>query len=424
MRNIFLSILILAACPVAGGQDTLTLLKCHEMAVISNPASREKALLETSRQLSLDKLTSNWYPALDVNGQFSWQSEVLDMGSIIQLPNLDIPSMPHDLYKLTLDLQQTLYDGGLTSASKDLELSKYETSRQQVEVELNKLKDRVNNLYFMILLLQQQEQLLNIKSEELEEKREMVASGVRNGILLSCNLDVMDAELLKLEQQMKEIGISIFTGKNILARLTGAAINDNTVLELPDINYESAQLGFKRPEYQLFDLQISSLDASKKLSSSMRRPKVYAFGQLGYGKPPGSNYFSDEFGSFYMVGAGLKWKIWDWNKSNREQQLLSVQQDVITTRKEAFSLNIMMNMEEDLGQVTKYREMVGLDRQIVDLRKQVRETAASQLENGVITSSDYLAELNAETEARITLAMHELQLIQAQIDYLTTRGDI
>jgi len=424
MRNILLMIVLTAASAVASGQDTLSLFRCHEMALMSNPVSGEKELLETSRELSLDKLTSNWYPALDLNGQFSWQSDVMDIGSVIQIPNIDIPSMPHDLYKLTLDIQQTLYDGGITRASKDLEISKHEASRQQVEVELNKLKYRVNQLYFMILLLQQQEQLLTIKSEELEEKREIVASGVRNGVLMASNLDVMDAEMLKLGQQIRETGISLHTGKNILARLTGADIKDNTILAPPDIHFENDQQESKRPEYQMFDLQISCLDASKKLSSSARRPKVYAFGQLGYGKPPGASYFSDEFGSFYMVGAGLKWRIWDWNRSSKEQQLLSVQQEVITTKKQAFSLNLMMSMEEDMGQVVKFREMVGMDRQIVDLRRKVRETAASQLENGVITSNDYLVELNAEIEARITLAMHKLQLIQSQIDYLTTRGDL
>ena len=104
--------------------------------------------------------------------------------------------------------------------------------------------------------------------------------------------------------------------------------------------------------------------------------------------------------------------------------MLGVQQDVIRIKEEAFSLNMAMNLEEELGQVNKYREMVGMDRQIVDLRSEVSKTAASQLENGIITSSEYLAELNAETQARITLAMHELQLVQAQIDYLTIRGDI
>ena len=247
---------------------------------------------------------------------------------------------------------------------------------------------------------------------------------MKNGIILSSNLDVMNAELLKIEQQIREIQINLHTVRAMLTRITGAIITDNTILAPPDFDIEISLEGSNRPEYQLFDLQINSLDATKKLSSSMRRPKVFAFGQLGYGNPPGSNYFSDEFGSFYMVGAGLKWKIWDWNKSKKDQQILSVQQDVIMAKKEVFSLNMAMNMEEDMGQINKYQEMIGLDRQIVELRHQVSETAASQLENGVITSSDYLAELNAETEARITLAMHELQLIQAQIDFLTNKGDI
>ena len=157
--------------------------------------------------------------------------------------------------------------------------------------------------------------------------------------------------------------------------------------------------------------------------SKKRLPKAYVFGSFAYGNP-GLNFFRDEFRGFYVVGAGLTWNIWDWSKTSRSKQELTIQQEIIRSRKEAFDQNLSIQLAERLAQITKYEEAVKRDKEIVDLREKISSSAASKLENGVITATDYLVELNEETEARIRLETHKIQLVQARIDYLTARGTI
>jgi outer membrane protein TolC len=319
-------------------------------------------------------------------------------------------------------VQQTLYDGGAVRAGKQVEASATEVSRQQVEVELNKLKEQVNQVYFYILIQQQQEKLFLMKSDELQQKMEVLQSALKNGIMLASDLDVFQAELLKVRQQIKETRINLVTGINVLEELTGSRIDTSIFFPLPELAF-SGDDKINRPEMQLFDLQINNLDATKTLTGTQRLPKLFVFGQLGYGNPA-LNFFRDEFRTFYIVGAGLQWKLWDWNRNSRERELLSVQQDIIRTKKESFDLNTSVKLSSDMGEIRKFREAIDTDREIVMLREKIRKTAASQLENGVITATDYLTELNAETQARMTLAIHEIQMIQAQVDFMNTKGDL
>lgn len=421
MKTFITSFIIACAWLNAGAQDSLTLFRCHEMAVKNNPLSGELSMIQASRNLKLDNLSANWYPNLELNGQYTYQSDVITLDVALPFPDVSFPVMPHDNYKMTLDVRQMLYDGGITKAGKIMEDRKYEADMQEVRVALHDLKNRVNAVYFRILLLQKQEHLLGVKYDDLRVRKEVVASGVKNGILLQEDLDMLRAEMLRLEQQLQDIRISKISGISALSHLTGIAVDTGTVFVRPEFTAGSDTSGTIRPEYLLFDRREASLEAGRTMNKSARKPKLFVFGQFGYGKP-GLNYFSDEFNSFYILGAGLKWKIWDWGVSSRERQMIDVGKDIIDTQRQAFTLNMEVDLDEDRGRMEKYSEMARLDREIVDLREGVRKTAASRLENGVITTSDYLAVLNAETQARITLATHELQLSQARVGLLMNKG--
>lgn len=382
----------------------------------------EKMLLENQYQLKIKNAGVGWYPSLDMNGSYTWQSEVVELGEVIPVPGFDIPVMPHYNYKLTLDIRQTIYDGGLAKSQKAVENSNYSLGQQQIDVELYTLKDRVNIIYFYLLILQKQEEMASLMLDELKQKRMIVESGVKNGILLSSDLDLIMAEILKVEQQLSEIKISEQSACEILGLLIGNEFNKVTRLVIPDIDVDVTRMS-ERPEYQLFELQINNLDASKKMVRTQRIPKLYAFGTVGYGNPA-LNFFRDEFRGYYIVGAGLQWKLWDWGKTNRERQVLTIQQEIVESKKESFEKNLEIMLKDELAKIIKYEESVKTDEEIVILREKITRTAASQLENGVITSADYITELNAETQAKIRLETHKIQLVQARINYLTKKGNI
>ena len=402
--------------------DTLTLFECHEKVIQADPQYRQLVLLETQNELKTKNISINWLPSLDVNGSYTWQSEVVELGDAIPIPGIAVPEMPHYNYKLTLDVKQNIYDGGVTRSRKELEKATFETSRQQVEVELNMLKERVNTVFFYLLVLQQQEWTVQIMLNELMEKRSVVESGVQNGVLMEPDLDVMDAEILKVEQQLAEITISWKTAVAMLEKMINEEIKLETVFEVHDPEFQ-LDTELQRPEYQLFDLQMMNLDASKNLARTQRKPKMYVFGTFGMGNPA-LNFLKDELRGYYIVGAGLHWNIWDWSKTRREKEVLTIQQDMIQTERESFDKNLQIMLDEQAAAIEKLEESISKDEQIVALREKIAASSVSRLENGVITSADYITDLNAETISRIRLETHKIQLVQSRVNYMTTKGEL
>ncbi len=423
MRYIISILVFSSGICLAQPADTLQLYECHRSAIENHPYFKQKELYSRSKELRSKNHTANWYPSLDLNGKYTWQNEVVELPFPRDIiPGFETPLMPHYNYKLSLDIQQTVYDGGITKSSKKIEESTLLVNQQQVEVSLNQLKEQVNQLFFYILALQQQEKSIQLKLEELEERFAVIESGVRNEILLESDLDIMNAEILKVNQLLSEISITKSSVFQMLGNLTAIDIQGEAVLVLPQSDV-AVTVEIPRPEQVLYDLQILNLDASMDLVSKQRHPKAYVFGSFAYGNP-GLNFFRDELRGFYVVGAGLQWNIWDWSKTSRSKQDISIQQEIIRSQKAAFDKNLNIQLAEKLAEISKYEEAVRRDEEIVVLRAKISRSAASQLENGMITTTDYIAELNAETEARIRFETHRIQLVQAQINYLTTKGII
>jgi len=422
MRYIICILVFYSGISQAQPADTLQLYECHRSAIENHPYFKQKELFSQSKELRTKNHTANWYPSLDLNGKYTWQNEVVELPIPVDIPGFETPLMPHYNYKLSLDIQQTIYDGGITKSSKKLEESKLLVNQQQVEVSLNLLKEQVNQLFFYILALQQQEKSIQLKLDELEDKYTIIESGIRNEVFLEADLDIMKAEILKVKQMLSEISITKSSVFQMLGDLAAMDLQEGATLALPASDV-AAMVEIPRPEQVLYDLQILNLDASMDLVSKQRHPKAYVFGSFAYGNP-GLNFFRDEFRGFYVLGAGLKWNIWDWSKTSRSKQDISIQQEIIRSQKAAFDKNLNIQLAEKVAEISKYEEAVRRDEEIVLLREKISKSAASQMENGVITTSDYITELNAETEARIRLETHRIQLVQAQVNYLTTKGII
>lgn len=406
----------------AQSPDTIRLSDCHRWAIENHPLQVQKDLYRQSMDLKQKNQTANWYPSLDLNGKYTWQNEVVEIPFSGMMTGLDEFAMPHYNYKLTLDVQQTLYDGGLSRYGKEKEEAAFEVNRQKVEVSLNHLKDKVNQSYFYLLILQQQERIIRLKLDELKARSAVLESLVRNETILPSELSIMKAESLKVEQQLREISIRRNSALAVLRDLTQMDIPEGAFLVLPDTEIEPGR-EVVLPEHILFDLQIRNLDAGIRLTGRKRYPRAFVFGQFGYGNPA-LDFFRDEFRGYYILGGGLQWKIWDWSRTSREKQLLAVQQDIVRSEQEAFDRNLEILLEGYSADIARFEEAIRSDKEILELRRQITSTAASQLDNGTITSTDYITELNAETLARIQLEMHRIQLEQARTSYLTSKGMI
>ena len=233
---------------------------------------------------------------------------------------------------------------------------------------------------------------------------------------------VLHAEILKLEQKLTEVSLSKVTMLKILGELTGIELDAGICLILPesDLVYDNINL---RPEFELFDLHKKQTDINSKLLTTINRPKLFTYSRTGYGKP-GLNMLNDEFDTYYLIGLGFKWNFYDWGDIKRKGKILYSNKEIIDTKIEIFEKNLNISLENEMTNIKKYEKSVELDKQIVKLRTEVKESAFSRLKNGVITSTDFLTELNAEIQAKLQLETHIVLLQQSVFNYLTLKGEI
>ena len=399
--------------------DTVTLDYCQKKALENYPLIKQKELLNKASEIKLFNIGKTYLPQLSLNGQATYQSDVTEIP--IHIPGLVIPSLYKDMYKATFDVTQVIYDGGLTSTQKKLEEITLKADLQDVETELYKIKDKVNTLYFGIVALQENKKLLLLLKEDIENKLKKITSCVTYGTLLESNSDILKAEIIKLDEQVIELESGITSGFKMLDDYVNQDLPDETILKLPDTLLGTTDYTSVRPELKAFDLKKQELDVSKTLLDSKLMPKVAGFGEAGYGRP-GLNMLSNTFDPFYMFGIKVSWTIWDWSQNKNEKQLFDIKSDVITTQKDAFSQGLKILLEKNIADIQKYKDLQVKDNEIIALREKIVKASAAQLENGIITSTEYLTELNASAQAKIDLEYHKIDLAKAQIDYLTTKG--
>jgi outer membrane protein TolC len=417
MRKLILFLLlVLPLFSVA--QHSLSLEDCYTLANKNYPLAKQNGLLQQKSNLDTEVLNKGKLPKIDLNAQATYQSEVTQLP--ISLPNVTVNPPNKDQYKATLDINQLLYNGGLIDANAKIKEAQTKTQQQQLEVNLYQLKTRINQLYFSTLLLQERAALLSSKNEQLDSKIKEVKVGVKFGAILLATEKVLEAEKLKIKQQLTEIRFDKKRALESLSTLTYTTIDEKVTLVKPqiatDFNTEN-----NRPEMKLFDLQNEQIKLSKDILSKNNLPKLNAFGQAGYGNP-GLNMLDNSFQTFYVVGVKANWNVFDWNKSKTEQQSLSISEAIVSTEKETFELNTHLQLQEMENEIMKTQEVITTDSEIITLREYVVKSSDAQLKNGVITASEYLVELTNLFEAKTNQKLHEIQLALAKANYQVVNG--
>ena len=416
MKKIILLFLIFI--PIfSNAQQTLSLEDCYILANKNYPLAKQSDLLLQKSALEIDVLNKGKLPKIDLNAQATYQSAVT--GLPIPLPN--VTPMNKDQYRATLDVNQLLYNGGMIDANAKLKEAQTKTQQQQVAVNLYQIKTRINQLYFSVLVFQERSAILISKQEQLGSKIKEVKTGVKFGAILPASEKVLEAENLKIKQQLTEIQFDRKRVLENLSSITFSTIDQNVTLVKPIILTDFSKEN-NRPELKLFDLQNEQIEVSKDAISKNNLPKVNAFGQAGYGNP-GLNMLDNSFQTFYMVGLKANWNVFDWDKSKIEKQALSISEAITTTEKETFLLNNNLQLQEMENEIIKLEEVIKTDTEIIDLREYVVKSSDAQLKNGVITSSDYLVELTNLYEAKTNQKVHEIQLALTKANYQVVKGN-
>lgn len=423
------AIIIFIICPLlihAQESRMLTLKECYEKASAASALAGEKDSFEEIWELKDRNLTKGWLPTLDANGSFIYNSEVIDIGSslgALPIPGIAdaIKPLPHEQYKFTVDINQVIWDGGAIKGARELEKADLQVNQKQTETDLYKLRSQINTCFFNILLLDRQKELLGNYLDLINKRIRAMNSAFLNGAILRSDVDVMTSEKIKLEQQLRENEIRRASLIKTLSHLTGSAIDPSAVPVLPEAE-AATTVELSRPELEVFDLRKDQLSSSLKVLNSKRMPKAYGFATLGYGNPPANNFFRDEFAPYYIFGAGIKWNIYDWNKTKNEKHIVTLQQEMIDSRKKDLTDNLNRLLESKKAEIESLITLTETDRELITLRKNITVAAESQYDNGTITATELLNEINSEKQAMINSEIHRISLAMSQVEYMNICG--
>ncbi|CAM3559568.1 TolC family protein [Flavobacterium saliperosum] len=416
MKKIF-QILLLLTAPTIWAQEKLTLEKCYELAEKNYPLAKQNRLLQNQSELHSEILSKDRLPKVTLNAQATYQSEVTQVP--FSMPNTTIDPLNKDQYRATIDVNQLIYNGGIIKAQTQLKESQIKAQQQLVEVNLYQLKSFINQYYFGLLLGQEKQELLHAKKKLLQEKSKEIQAALKFGAVLPSSEQVIEAEIIKINQQLNDVKYDLLKLWQHLEQLSGTKFNPNTILEIPK-NFSSENKTI-RPELELFELQNQQINASQKVITTTNLPKLNAFLQGGYGNPA-LNMLNNSFETFYMTGVRLNWTLFDWNKTKKEKEVLEISKQLIASEKETFEVNQNRQLQEADFEIEKIKEQLNSDSEIIQLREKIVRSAEAQMKNGVITSSDYLNDVTQLFESKITEKTHRIQLLLAKVNHQIIKG--
>lgn len=396
----------------------LSIDSCYAMAQRNYPLVKQYALLEKSQAYSLSNAAKGVLPQLSVSGQGTYQSEVT--GIPISLPGIEIQALSKDQYKLYGEVVQPITDLFTLKHQKELIQSNVKVETQKIEVELYKLKERINQLFFGILLIDAQIQQTESLKKDIQLGLNKTNAAIANGTALRSNAMTLQAELLKADQRITELKATRQGYADMLGLFIQQPLDAGVALEKPVV----VQLnpGINRPELRLFAAQRQIFDAQNKLISARNLPRASLFFQGGYGRPA-LNFLSNDFESYYIGGLRFTWNLANFYTSKNERHNLAINQDIVGLQQETFLFNTNLTLKQQNAEIAKLQELITSDQQIIQLRENVSTTAKNQLEYGTITSNDYITYLNAADQAQQGLLLHQIQLLLAQYNAKTTAGN-
>lgn len=420
----FLAVCAWMAIPLittAQTPDTDTILSLSEsqaLAVENYPLIKQRNLIALSTRYAIEQANKGYLPQININGQATYQSEVTKIP--FQVPGIDVPSLDKDQYKLYGEINQSLFDGGSIKLQKQALEATAQVEAQALEVELYKIRERINQLFFGVLLLDAQLDQNELLRKDIQAGLDKTNAAIANGAALKSNGSLLEAELLRTAQRTMELQATRSAYLHMLGQFVNRPLDENTVLERPTAPDSSPDNN--RPELDWYAFLQNSIDVDRKLLTAKNLPKLNFFIQGGVGRPA-LNMLSNDFDPYYYGGVRLSIPISGFYTLKKEKALLDIKTKAIDVQRENFLFNNELTLEQQNTESAKYERLLETDDQIIALRNSVKEASLAQLENGVVNSADYLREVNAEDNAKLAKILHELQWLMVQYDIQHTTGN-
>lgn len=384
----------------------LTLAGCREKAQANYPLVRQYHLLELSEEYDLENAAKGNLPQVAVSGKASYQSSVTQLP--FSLPGVSFKGLPKDQYNVVAEVRQNVWDGGKIRARQDLARAVTEENRRQTDVTMYQLNERVDQLFFGILLQDEQLKQNRLLQEELERNSRQVASCIRNGVASEADLDAVKTEILNARQQRIGIASTRKAYLRMLALLTGQDIPDNEVLAKPPVPVSSKDIN--RPELRWYDATVNRLTVQEHALKTAYRPSFSLFAQGGVGNP-GLNMLKNGWEPYYIIGARLSWNLGSLYTLKNDRLKLEAQRQTVLSSRDVFLLNTQLQVTEEEEAARALDAQMKEDDEIIRLRTNVRKTAEARVSGGTLSVTEMLRELTSESLARLQKAVHEIQLL-------------
>lgn len=402
---------MLLAGTAAFGQ--ITIESCYEKARANYPLIKRYDLIERTREYNLSNVSRAWLPQVGLSAKATCQSAVTEIPidfSQLGIP-VSIPTLSKDQYGATLEISQTVWDGGISGAKRKGVRAKTEADRQEVEVSLYAVRERIDQIFFGILLCDAMLEQNRLFQRELQASYEKVAHLMQGGLSSQTDLDAVRVEQLKAEQGETQIAHGRKAYLAMLSVFIGEKLDESAALQKP-VEPQPAALKNNRPELSLFDAGLASIDAAKSEINASHMPKLGLFLTGGYGNP-GLNMLKNEFTAYYIGGIRLSWNIGSFYTRKNRLNLLEASRNSVEVQRETFLFNAALSTAGKESEIDKYRDLLKSDDEIVSLRQSVKRAAESKVENGTMTVTDLMHESSAEQLARQSKIVHEIELLQA-----------
>ena len=419
---LFLSLMLAATALMAQ-----TLEECQQAAERNYPLIRQYDLIRQTADLTVANIQKGWLPQVAASAQATYQSDVAawpeEMQGLMRQMGIDLKGLKKDQYRVGVDVQQMLFDGGAISSQKEVARRQADVQLAEAEVKIYKVRARVNEMYFGLLLLDEQIRLNSDLQAFLSGTEQKLSSMFKGGTASESDLLNVKAERLNVAQQLT----SLQSQRQTLARLLGVFCGLEMTSPSKPVAVATSQFGDnRRPELKAIDAQLRLTDAQERALNSLLLPRLGVFAQGFYGYP-GYNMFEDMMHHRWslngMVGARLSWNIGALYTRKNDKARLQLQRQTAENSLEVFLFNNRLEQMQQDESIQRYLKLMADDEEIIRLRSSVRKAAESKRQHGIIDVNDLLREINAENAARVQQSMHEIEMLKEIYDLKFSRNE-
>lgn len=403
-----------------------TLEECQLAAEKNYPIIKQYDLISQTTQLTIQNIMKGWLPQIAITAQATYQSDVASwsksMQGTFQQFGINMKGLSKDQYKIGIDLQQTIYDGGTISSMRSIARQEEKVQKAQVETNLYQVRKRVNEMYFALLLLNEQIKLNDDVKALLLSSEKKLASMLKGGTIATSDFENIRAERLSVEQQNESLKLQQQSLQHLLSTFCGIKVS-NVQKPAP---FETTISSNKRPEMLLFDNQLQLSSIKEKALNSQVRPKLGIFAQGFYGYP-GLNMFEDMMNRKWslngMVGVKLSWNVGALYSLKNDKAKLRLQREMTENAREIFLFNNQLEEIQQNENIKRYHTMKQTDDEIIMLRTNIRKAAESKLAHGIIDINNLLREINNENAAKIQQTIHDIEMLKEMYNLKYTNNE-